>query len=228
MRYSFCITTLNDASTVRRALDSLFHQLPEDSEVVVVDGGSTDGQLEILQGYPGIRLMVRRTNIGEGKQLALANAKGDYSITGIDCDDVLNGNLAPFIAEYHAHHEGRVLKSKLQAFMGPTGLLMEIGGYKPLPVNEDYEFLQRVEARGFLDRSEISLIDSWVPGMKKRRKGLSGRIRYDLQIFWYYPRANRAPKVSWKTWALYQLVKGASLAERWLESKAKSEKRRSR
>ena len=218
MKYSFCITTLNDASTVKRALDSLVCQLPEDSEIVVVDGGSTDGQLEVLRSYPGIRLVVKRTNIGEGKQLALANAKGDYSITGVDCDDVLNGNLASFIEEYHASHEGRVLKSKLQAFMGPTSLLLDTGGYKPLPVNEDYEFFQRLRRAGVLDECEIQLIDGWKP----RRRKFKGQLRHDLQVFWYYPRSGRTPRTSWKTWALYQLVKGVSLTDAWLESRTRS------
>lgn len=54
---SIVMPCLNAASTVGRALDSILEQGLDASEleVVVVDGGSTDGTLELLAARPGVR-----------------------------------------------------------------------------------------------------------------------------------------------------------------------------
>ena len=45
----------NAASTIVRSLDSIRSQGRDDVEVVVVDGGSIDGTVEILRGRPDVR-----------------------------------------------------------------------------------------------------------------------------------------------------------------------------
>jgi glycosyltransferase involved in cell wall biosynthesis len=48
---SVIVPVLNSRATLRRCLDSVLGQKSADCELVVVDGGSTDGSLEILRGY---------------------------------------------------------------------------------------------------------------------------------------------------------------------------------
>ena len=47
------IPTLNEAATLANTLDALMPQLTGGDEVVISDGGSTDGTVEVAQRYGG-------------------------------------------------------------------------------------------------------------------------------------------------------------------------------
>ena len=51
IRVSVCIPVYNCAEYLPAALDSILDQAGDDVEVVVFDGGSTDGTPELMQGY---------------------------------------------------------------------------------------------------------------------------------------------------------------------------------
>lgn len=46
-KYTVVVCNLNMSATVERAVESILSQVDDDYEVLVVDGGSTDGSLEI-------------------------------------------------------------------------------------------------------------------------------------------------------------------------------------
>ncbi len=77
---SVIVTVKNEASTIHRLLDSLRDQTIAPSEVVVVDGGSTDGTVERIESYRPrlpIKLLLRAgTNISEGRNEAIRAAGG--------------------------------------------------------------------------------------------------------------------------------------------------------
>jgi len=80
---SIVLTTLNGARYLRESLDSCLSQTHTNFELIIVDGGSTDGTLDIVREYtdPRIRLVHQQAN--EGKlpgaiNLGLDSAKGDF------------------------------------------------------------------------------------------------------------------------------------------------------
>src|SRR5574338_94197 len=80
---SIVLTTLNGAHYLRESIDSCLGQTYTNIELIVVDGGSTDGTLEILATYDDSRLRVIHQLNNEGKlsgaiNLGLAHAKGEY------------------------------------------------------------------------------------------------------------------------------------------------------
>ena len=66
MRVSVVINNYNYAQFVGRAVDSALEQTHPDIEVIVVDDGSQDDSLRVLQSYqPGITL-IAQPNGGQG------------------------------------------------------------------------------------------------------------------------------------------------------------------
>ncbi len=80
---SVIATVKNEAHAVHRLLDSLAAQTRPPDEVIIVDGGSTDGTVEVLEEYAAgrglpLKVLVRPgTNISQGRNAAIAVASGE-------------------------------------------------------------------------------------------------------------------------------------------------------
>lgn len=89
-RISVITPVYNGASSVRRALDTVFSQSFQDFEMLVVDDGSTDDLAGALKHYCDPRLRILRQAVNAGAAAArnrgVREAKGDY-IAFIDVDD---------------------------------------------------------------------------------------------------------------------------------------------
>ncbi|OQY23130.1 MAG: hypothetical protein B6I35_04485 [Anaerolineaceae bacterium 4572_32.2] len=80
MRASVIVTVLNEAGSLSRLLDSLAAQTRLPDEVVVCDGGSTDGTLSLLEAENRLPLRVIRrpgANISQGRNAAIEAATGE-------------------------------------------------------------------------------------------------------------------------------------------------------
>src|SRR5687768_13428667 len=88
-RVSVVIPVYNAAAFVREAVDSALAQTHSDTEVIVVDDGSTDETPAILAAY-GDRIRVHRqrnTGVGGARNTATRLATGDW-LAFLDADDV--------------------------------------------------------------------------------------------------------------------------------------------
>jgi GT2 family glycosyltransferase/tetratricopeptide (TPR) repeat protein len=91
---SIAILTLNELAHTRACLESLERCTPEPHELVLVDNGSTDGTVELLQAYaaahPHVRSISNRENRGfaGGVNQALALSRGD-SVVLLNNDTVV-------------------------------------------------------------------------------------------------------------------------------------------
>ena len=80
MRVSVVVTVLNEAESLSRMLDSLAAQAHAPDEVVICDGGSTDGTLALLEAEARLPLRVIQrpgANISQGRNAAIEAATGD-------------------------------------------------------------------------------------------------------------------------------------------------------
>lgn len=80
MRISVVSTVLNETGSLPRLLESLAAQTRPPDEVVVCDGGSTDGTLPLLEAESRLSLrLVRRpgANISQGRNAAIEAATGE-------------------------------------------------------------------------------------------------------------------------------------------------------
>src|SRR3954467_15842834 len=110
---SIITVVLNGAATLERTFQSVFDQGFEDLDYVVIDGGSTDGSVDIIRKYES-RIADWRSEPDNGlydeMNKAVLAAKG-RSILFIGADDVLVANLAdiaPELANEHPVYYGDV------------------------------------------------------------------------------------------------------------------------
>lgn len=106
MNISVVIPSFNREKTITRCIDSIAKQSLTPYEIIVVDDGSTDRTLTILEDMPYENLRVIKQNhrgAQAARNLGIINAKGEY-IAFLDSDDewlpeMLEETVARFLAE---------------------------------------------------------------------------------------------------------------------------------
>ncbi len=80
-RVAVVIVNWNGAAFIGRCLDAVFAQTQRPDEVVVIDNGSTDESVALIQArYPSVHLIARTSNEGfaRGYNLGIHHTKSDY------------------------------------------------------------------------------------------------------------------------------------------------------
>lgn len=122
---SICIPTLNRAGFIGETLDSIVSQLEPGVEVVIVDGGSTDGTDRIVESYVARFPQIRYVRKGEGSKASNAGFDRDCShavelASGAHCwlmtdDDVLKPvAVARVLAAVRADHDLAIVSCEVR------------------------------------------------------------------------------------------------------------------
>jgi glycosyltransferase involved in cell wall biosynthesis len=99
MLISIVTPCLNRVGFVAEAIESVRHQDHPDVEHIVVDGGSTDGTLDLLARYPGVSVSSEPDGgIYDGLNKGIARANGDV-IGFLNTDDVYEPDVFAAVAE---------------------------------------------------------------------------------------------------------------------------------
>lgn len=107
MKVTVVMAVLNGRNTVTNALDSVLNQIGIDLDLVVIDGGSTDGTLELLHAYEN-RLSVLVSEPDSGIYDALNK--------GIRC---ACGEIIGFLHSDDVYANELVLRRVIEAFSDP-------------------------------------------------------------------------------------------------------------
>lgn len=126
-KISVILPTYNVEAYISETLNSLFNQKIPLLEVIVINDGSTDGTLAVIQEHHGHRPELRIVNqrnqgVGEARRQGLALAAGDY-IFFCDPDDVIGPDLfTEFANQYQAEPDIELFYFSKRSFTeGPQG-----------------------------------------------------------------------------------------------------------
>lgn len=120
MRLSLCIATWNRAAFLGHTLDAIVPQLTPDVELVVVDGGSSDGTADLMARYvargPGIVYRREQENGGVDRDFdkAVAYARGEYCWLLSDDDIVVPGAVEKVLQSLADGPELLVVNSEIR------------------------------------------------------------------------------------------------------------------
>lgn len=223
-RVSVILTVLDEASSLPRLLDTLAGQTRLPDEVIVCDGGSTDGTRQLLEDEGRLPLQVIHhpgANISQGRNLAIEAAGGDViAVTdaGVRLDPRwLEAITAPFDDPAVQAVAGGFVSAPETLFetaMGATVLpeMDEIDPAAFLPSSRSVAFRKRVwEAVGgypeWLDYCEDLILDI------RMRQRFGPFVFVPQALVYFRPRSSL--RAFWKQYWRY--ARGDGKANLWFE-----------
>jgi glycosyltransferase involved in cell wall biosynthesis len=122
MKISIITASYNNVTTIRQTLESVASQKNCNVEHVIVDGGSTDGTLDILKNFPGIKYISEPDNgiydaLNKGVKMATGEAIGTL---GAD-DFFAHDNVIDHISQRFENTETDVVYADLNC-VNPSDL----------------------------------------------------------------------------------------------------------
>jgi glycosyltransferase involved in cell wall biosynthesis len=172
IKFSICICNRDMSDTLQKNLESILNQISKDYEVIVVDDGSTDESLKILNSlslkHNNLRVipLVKDKNrrLGFTRNISISLANGEWCIFHLDTDDL----IGPYIHDFEklvllldSRLKKDFLYSGQHIHMARKDFLIKNGPFKNIYRGEDRDLFQRlafknqwlvIEHRRFISR----------------------------------------------------------------------------
>lgn len=103
MRYSIITINYNDKDGLERTIKSVIYQTNSDYEFIIIDGGSTDGSVDVIKQYNnGITYWVSEKDNGvyHAMNKGVAQAHGDYCIFMNSGDYFHSPKILEYVSDY--------------------------------------------------------------------------------------------------------------------------------
>jgi len=139
---SVIMPCFNGANFLKRSIDSVFAQSYTHIELIVVNDGSTDISLEILNTIQDSRLVIinqKNTGVCKARNNALIQAKGEF-IAFLDADDTWNPECL-----FKLHQAFLVQPNAVLAYCGWQNIGLSGGNGAPY-IPPDYQKLNKLES----------------------------------------------------------------------------------
>lgn len=217
MRYSIITINYNDKEGLSRTIKSVINQTSKDFEYIVIDGGSTDGSVDIIKQYANhidywvsekdkgvYNAMNKGTALAKGDYLVFMNA-GDCFHTpdilelmcgyqeDIICGKVFKGN----VTIPSGHHKSTItLVDLMRGSLPHQAMFIKRELMKKHPYNENYKILSDwlfcIEALVFdnctFRNSDVIVADYDITGISSNSKGLLPKEREQILKELFPPR----------------------------------------
>ena len=216
MKISVCLTLYNEERSVEKLLLSLLAQSREPDEIVVVDGGSSDGTVRTVRRlqkeHKKIKLFVKKSTRTKGRNLAVTLSKNEVvAITDGDCvahKDWLEKITAPFedkgvdmVAGFYNMKADSKVKEAIRPFIGVTPEKFDSRRF--LPSTRSIAFRKRLWKKlgGFPDTGKNSAEDTEFNYLAVKRGAKIARVKGAL--------------VDWEVPGLFEALKKFYLYAKW-------------
>lgn len=133
---SIVIPAYNSEKFIAETLESVFAQTYQIFEIIVVDDGSTDKTVEIIQSYGNKIRLYQQANKGPGaaRNLGVSMAKGEL-LAFVDSDDIwVKDKLAQQVHRFRENPDLAILCGDFKRWNQ-----RDDGGFDPLPADETAE-----------------------------------------------------------------------------------------
>jgi glycosyltransferase involved in cell wall biosynthesis len=102
-KVSIIMTVFNSERYIQEAIESCLNQTHDNLELIIIDDGSTDSSLEIINSFQDERIkqLINKTNKGQSysRNIGIKESSGEY-IAIMDADDVAYENRLKIQLEY--------------------------------------------------------------------------------------------------------------------------------
>lgn len=176
VRYTIAICNLDMAQTLEPSLRSVLAQVDDRFEVLVVDDGSTDCSVDILERldeeYDRLRVIPLPPDgdrkLGRTRTLSIEEAKGEHVLLHVDTDNAYLDSIPDFVEVYEQlrsqlGYEFYLLGTSFA--MTERDFLLDFGAYRNLPVGgEDRDLWRRLAAADrliYLDHEPVEQVAGW-------------------------------------------------------------------
>ncbi len=206
MKVSIIIPVLNESARINKLIN-LLENLKGDKEIIISDGGSTDGTLQKIKNFDGLKIVKahsgRAAQMNEGAKISTGDIlwflHADSIPANSSIQDIIqaikNGFIGGFfkLYFYDSHDKfmnfiARTSHTRGKNFcliFGDQGLFLrrdiffELGGFADLALMEDWEFSRRL--KNFHKQGFICALDSKI-GTSARRYINNGRFKTWLKM----------------------------------------------
>ncbi|MCP8689156.1 glycosyltransferase family 2 protein [Marinobacterium sedimentorum] len=123
------IAVYNVENCIRRCLDSVVDQKFDDVEVIVIDGNSRDGTVEIVKEHPVVSKWLSEPDEGiyDAWNKGISLAEGKWVIF-LGADDYLGADALKYLAEYCISHDNLDYVSGKVGWVDTSGQLLKTVG----------------------------------------------------------------------------------------------------
>lgn len=224
-KISIVLTANNEEKTIAQAIDSLLSQTWGNTEIIVVDDGSTDKTPDIVNEFTAsndrVYCVSLPENIGlwRAKNIGLRHCSGEI-VTMHDADDwshtsklelqvmpLINNKNLLATSSYmiridettgipYTRNACNFLRWNPSSFMFQKKILKEIGNFKTHLLGGDCEFISRLEAYSGI-KSHIRIKKPLTIGLQ-RQHSLSNRFRSDEAV--------KERLLHWESWRKEHLL----------------------
>ena len=179
--FSVVMPSLNQAGFISDALNSILGQNYEDLEIIVMDGGSTDGTVEILESYGDALRWVSEKDNGQSHALAKGfNMATKEWLTWLNSDDIQTNNALYQVQEAIRRNPGA------QVVVGQGHYVDESGAYlRPYPtinVGPGADVCRELFMKGYLAQPSVFFHRDAYRAVDGINAGMQFTMDYDLWV----------------------------------------------
>ena len=182
IQYSVCMCNYNMDATIEKSLRSILNQIDNRFEVIVVDDGSSDNSVKILNNlaieYSSLRVIAlkrdEKRKLGETRNVSIREARGEFILLHLDCDDIFGPFLIDFVKAFHEIEKAfgyPILLSGPHINMLRKSLMLEKGLYRNIYRGEDRNLWTRfAKTKQYIPFECVDFVTRIPPNRAKRFK----------------------------------------------------------